>query len=158
LLGLPGLLAARGVTASLSRTGVATAALAVAVAAVIGVGIMIGSFRTSLERWLDSTLTADTYISLGERGGAGNGTAAGAQGALVGRIAALEAVDGVALSRSRALPTRRGDVTVRGVSPDAGGFGLSLTAGVAADALAALAAGEGVAVSERLAYRDGLSP
>src|SRR5690606_32860602 len=40
LLGLPGLLAARGVTASLSRTGVATAALAVAVAAVIGVGIM----------------------------------------------------------------------------------------------------------------------
>src|SRR5690606_5374058 len=61
LLGLPGLLAARGVTASLSRTGVATAALAVAVAAVIGVGIMIGSFRTSLERWLDSTLTADIY-------------------------------------------------------------------------------------------------
>src|SRR5690606_6268532 len=43
--GIPGLLAVRGVTASLSRTGVATAALAVAVATVIGIGMMIASFR-----------------------------------------------------------------------------------------------------------------
>jgi putative ABC transport system permease protein len=55
------------------------------------------------------------------------------------------------------LPTPHGDITVRGVRPDAGGFGLSLTAGDAR-ALAALAAGEGIAVSERLAYRDGLTP
>src|SRR5690606_2445996 len=40
---------------------------------------------------------------------------------------------------------------------DDGGFGLTLTQG-AEGALAALAAGEGVAVSERLAYRDGLEP
>src|SRR5690606_601125 len=39
-----------------------------------------------------------------------------------------------------------------------GGFGLSLTAGDAGSVLAALTAGEGVAVSERLAYRDGLEP
>src|SRR5690606_21011060 len=55
-------------------------------------------------------------------------------------------------------PTPRGDITVRGVRPDDGGFGLSLTAGDAESALAALAAGDGVAVSERLAYRDGLEP
>ncbi len=63
VLGLPVVMAIRGVSASLSRTGVATAALAVAVATVNGVGLMIGSFRTSLSSWLDTTLTADLYVS-----------------------------------------------------------------------------------------------
>jgi putative ABC transport system permease protein len=62
-LGLPVTLAVRGVNASLSRTGVATAALAIAIATVNGVGLMIVSFRASLDDWLDTTLTADIYLS-----------------------------------------------------------------------------------------------
>ena len=61
--GIPGALAARGVSAHLSRTGVATAALSVAVATVVGIGLMIGSFRISVEEWLTGTLTADVYLS-----------------------------------------------------------------------------------------------
>jgi putative ABC transport system permease protein len=57
-LRLPALLAIRGVSASLSRTGVATAALAVAITTVNGVGLMISSFRSSLAEWLETTLTA----------------------------------------------------------------------------------------------------
>jgi len=64
--GIAGSLAVRGVSASLSRTGVATAALAVAVATVIGVGVMIGSFRQSLVEWLDATLVADVYLSISD--------------------------------------------------------------------------------------------
>jgi putative ABC transport system permease protein len=56
-------MAARSVRATLGRTGVAVAALAVASAASLGVGVMVGSFRAALVDWLDSTLRADVYIS-----------------------------------------------------------------------------------------------
>jgi putative ABC transport system permease protein len=52
LFGAIGKMAARGVVVSLSRTGVATAALVVAVAAGIGVGIMVGGFRMTVQSWL----------------------------------------------------------------------------------------------------------
>jgi putative ABC transport system permease protein len=73
LLGLPGQMAARGVVATLSRTGVAVAALMVAMAATIGVGVMIQSFRQTVVRWLEASLVADVYVSApalrGGRGG-----------------------------------------------------------------------------------------
>jgi putative ABC transport system permease protein len=59
-----GLLAARGLVRSLSRTTPAIAALAVAVSVTVGLGVMIASFRGTLTRWLDSTLRADIYVSL----------------------------------------------------------------------------------------------
>ena len=52
----------RSMTASLSRTSVAIAALVVAVSATAGVGIMIGSFRLSVSDWLSNTLQSDIYI------------------------------------------------------------------------------------------------
>lgn len=71
LFGLLGRMAARGVEASLSRTGVAIAALMVAVSVTVGVGIMIDSFRGTVERWLESTLRADLYVTPGGPGGEG---------------------------------------------------------------------------------------
>jgi putative ABC transport system permease protein len=62
-LGVLGRLAARDAEASLSRTGVAVAALAVAVGATIGVGVMVASFRTTVVTWLTGVLDADVYIS-----------------------------------------------------------------------------------------------
>jgi putative ABC transport system permease protein len=61
--GLLGRMATRGVTAALSRTAVAMAALMIAVAASVGVGIMIDSFRQSVVRWLETSLRADVYVS-----------------------------------------------------------------------------------------------
>jgi putative ABC transport system permease protein len=57
-------LALRGVTASLSRTGVAVAALMLAVAHTIGIGVMVGSFRLSVDDWLSTLLRADYYLSI----------------------------------------------------------------------------------------------
>ena len=69
LVGTLGHLAARTVTRSVSRTGVAIAALAVAVSVTIGVGLMIQSFRSTVENWLDLSLRADIFISAPTPGG-----------------------------------------------------------------------------------------
>lgn len=61
--GLLGKMAARNLVAGLSRTGVAAAALVIAVAATIGVGLMIDSFRMTVEQWLQSYLRADIYVT-----------------------------------------------------------------------------------------------
>lgn len=61
--GLLGRMAARDVLAHLSRTSVAVAALMIAVSVTIGVGLMVSSFRTTVERWLEDTLRADIYVS-----------------------------------------------------------------------------------------------
>ena len=61
--GLIGRMAPRTITRSLSRTAVAVAALMVAVSVIIGVGVMIGSFRNTVEAWLEDVLQADIFIS-----------------------------------------------------------------------------------------------
>jgi len=62
--GVLGRMAARGVVTSLSRTGVAIAALTVAVAATVGIGVMIDSFRGTVESWLTQSLQADVYVQV----------------------------------------------------------------------------------------------
>ncbi len=62
-IGILGVMAARGVVQSLSRTGPAIASLVVAVSVTVGLGVMISSFRSSVVRWLDYTLQADVYVS-----------------------------------------------------------------------------------------------
>jgi len=56
------LLAARSVAASLRRTSVLTAALSTAVAMMVAVGIMVGSFRETVSLWLQDRLRADLYL------------------------------------------------------------------------------------------------
>jgi putative ABC transport system permease protein len=56
------LLAGRGLTASLSRTSIVSAALATAIAMMASVGLMVGSFRETVQVWLDAQLRADLYV------------------------------------------------------------------------------------------------
>ena len=63
LLGALGRLAPRDIIRSLSRTSIAVAALMTAVSVIVGVSIMVGSFRGTVIEWLDQTLQADIYIS-----------------------------------------------------------------------------------------------
>ncbi len=62
-LGVIGRMAPRTIVRSLSRTSVAIAALMVAVSVIIGVGVMVSSFRNTVVLWLDDILQADIYIS-----------------------------------------------------------------------------------------------
>ena len=63
VFGVLGRMAPRSVTGALSRTAVAVAALMVAVSVTIGVGLMVGSFRTTVVSWLGQTLWGDLYVS-----------------------------------------------------------------------------------------------
>jgi putative ABC transport system permease protein len=63
LAGVIGRLATRTVVNSISRTAIAIASLMIAVSVIIGLQSMIGSFRNTVQDWLDATLLADIYIS-----------------------------------------------------------------------------------------------
>ncbi|MEO1664358.1 MAG: FtsX-like permease family protein [Chloroflexota bacterium] len=63
VFGVLGRMAPRAVARSLSRTSVAVAALTVAVSVIVGVSVMIASFRTTVADWLEVTLSADIYVS-----------------------------------------------------------------------------------------------
>ncbi|WP_448571894.1 ABC transporter permease [Trichothermofontia sp.] len=63
MVGVFGKLAPRNILRSLSRTSVAIAALMVSVSVIVGVSIMVGSFRGTVVQWLDQTLQADIYVS-----------------------------------------------------------------------------------------------
>ena len=61
--GLIGTIATRSTSASLSRTAVAITALTVAISVSVGIGTMVQSFRGTVERWLETSLAADIYVS-----------------------------------------------------------------------------------------------
>ncbi len=63
LFGVVGRMAPRAVTRSLSRTAIAVAALTIAVSVIVGVSVMIASFRTTVSDWLLTTLAADIFVS-----------------------------------------------------------------------------------------------
>ena len=62
-LGLLARMANRDVARHLSRTGIAVAALMVALATTVGVGIMVDSFRGGVAIWINDLLNADWYIA-----------------------------------------------------------------------------------------------
>ena len=63
LFGITGKIASRSIIQNISRTYVAIAALGLAVAATVGVGTMISSFRNTVIDWLEARLNADIFIS-----------------------------------------------------------------------------------------------
>jgi putative ABC transport system permease protein len=61
--GITGKIASRSIIQNISRTYIAIAALALAVAATVGVGTMISSFRGTVISWLEARLDADIFIT-----------------------------------------------------------------------------------------------
>lgn len=149
-----GRLALEDVAASLSRTGVAVAALGMALAAMIGISIMVASFRVSLRHWLAQTMRADIYVA--------------APGPGVGRperridpavLDALLATPGVAehsASRSVVVRSSRGDIALDALRLAPGSYaGIELTAGDAQTVWTAYARGA-LLLSDSLAWRLNL--
>ena len=154
-LGIAGRLATRGVGAALSRTGVAIAALMVAVAATVGVGLMIASFRGAVTAWLEGTLSADVYIAPPSL--IGNRPDSTLDPALAERLAATPGVAGASTSRTAVAPSPLGPVNVvaLGLSPGRRP-GFRFLGGDPDAVWAAFGAGA-VLASEPFAYRHGLT-
>ena len=88
-------MAIRNITRSLSRTSVAIGALMVAVSAIIGVSLMISSFRLTVDQWLTDLLQADIFVSPPTLGR----TAAPLEPAVVPKLTSFPGVAQVATSR-----------------------------------------------------------
>lgn len=158
--GIFGRMAARGVTASLSRTGVAIAALMIVVSVTGGVGIMIQSFRDTVETWLESTLQADLYISPIQGSRLTDGAAFGPD--LAPRLGRVEGVARTSTVRRVTLErVEDGEVSrllLLALDIDARSYpGFDLQEGDPDNAWRRFQAGEAVIVSEPFAYRRGLS-
>jgi putative ABC transport system permease protein len=63
IFGVFGVMTVRGVESQLSRTGLAIAALTIAIAATISLDLMVSSFLTAVSTWLQSQLKAAIYLS-----------------------------------------------------------------------------------------------
>jgi putative ABC transport system permease protein len=154
--GAIGRLAARGVTASLSRTGVAIAALAVAVSATVGVGVMIASFRDTVAHWLEYTLRADLYVS--PRAEETDGQS-GLEPALLQRLPQAPQVESLTTSRVQELRDPEGWTRVLALQIGPRAFGaFRFEEGAARSVWPAFRDQGAVIVSESYAYRHGLHP
>lgn len=154
-LGSHGRMAVRNVGAGLSRTAVATAALMVAIATTIGVGILIESFRIAVRDWLYGALRADLYITT--PGPDATAPAFELDRAFRDRIAALSEVEAVSTVRRFRMeiagqPT---DIAVYEMAP--GSYrGFRFKEGAAGDVWQAFEEQGAVLVSEPLAYHRDL--
>ncbi len=145
----------RGIAAGLSRTGLAVAALTIAVATTLGVGIMISSFRLTVSDWLEQTLTSDVYVTLPGAGSEFAGT--GLPPALIARLQQHPGVLYAQGNRVLRATTDTGPLRLMAIEYDPRhSRGLKLTAGDPQVAQTAFSAGEGLLVSEPYAYHQQL--
>jgi putative ABC transport system permease protein len=152
LRGATGRLAARSVASGLSRTGVATAALALALAVTTGVGLMVGSFRRSVEHWLQGTLGADVYISAPSAVSARPDSPLPA--ALVARVRAVPGIAATGASRVVTIDSDVGSVLLSALElPSDRPPHTELLAGDPRAAWPAFLAGEALLVSEPFSYK-----
>ena len=151
-----GRLALEDIAASLSRTGIAVAALGMAIAAMIGVSIMVESFRVSLRDWLTQTMRADIYV-------AAPGPGAGSPERRIDPavLHALVATPGVAdhsASRSVVVRSSLGDIALDALRLAPGSYaGIDLTAGDPRTVWGAYDRGA-LLLSDSLAWRLHLRP
>lgn len=104
-----------GTRRTLGRTGIALAALSLAIATVIGMSSMIHSFREALSAWIDRSLQAQVYLSATGRSAVPEG--------LIEAASALQGVDGIGLNRRSQRMPESGPLDVVGLHLPAQGRG-----------------------------------
>ncbi len=150
-------LAFRGIAASLSRTGVAIAALMLAVATTVGVGVMIQSFRATVQLWLAATLRADIYVS-SPVPDAGQ-TPASINPQTITRILRVPGISGASLARRVTVESTGSFTQILAINFASGHAPrFRLEKGNARTAWAAFDADTAVLVSEPYAYHNRISP
>jgi putative ABC transport system permease protein len=103
LFGLVAGMAVRDVVTSLSRTAVAVAALMIAVAVTIAVGLMVSSFRLTVVDWLSTTIRADVFVSAPSI--TANRLDTPLPAGIAERVATIDGVERIRRYRSVLIPT-----------------------------------------------------
>jgi putative ABC transport system permease protein len=102
-------MAAANLSRALLRNAVTVAALAVAVAMVVGVSVMVFSFRKTVETWINDTLLADLFIAPAGNESGGNSFFPADAIEFLSKHPAVETVD---TFREIEVPMRDAEVTV----------------------------------------------
>jgi putative ABC transport system permease protein len=102
-----------GLTAYLGRSGTAGMALTVAVAATVSIAMMVSSFRSTLTSWLETTLSADVYLTLHDKAAVAGG--ATLEGGAVQRALQLPQLRAWSGQRVVVLPSDTGETLLIGV-------------------------------------------
>lgn len=153
-VGIVGLLALRSLGGSLRRSSVLVAALATAVAMMTSVGIMVGSFRETVQTWMENELPADLYLRPASWSGGDQHQTMSADTAT--RIAQVPGVEAVRRLRAYDIQYQGLPATLAGVQPNPPGERQSLQFlhGLrSADVLRELASGDFAVVSEPFANK-----
>ena len=149
-------MAVTGIAGSISRTGTAIAAMVVAVSVVIGMGIMIDSFRTTVQLWMYQAIQGDVYINTMENVSSTAETPLPQE--LVDQIVALQGIEATKGLKTVFLVTDYGTLETDVITPvEQCRTEYQLKSGNDIPAWEALENGEAVYISEPLAYKHGLS-
>jgi putative ABC transport system permease protein len=155
--GMAGRMAVRSVGANLSRTGIAMAALMMALAVTVSIGLMISSFRNTVERWLQASLPADLYITSAAAGDHDAVPPSSIDDAWLAEIVDLPGIERVNALRRVRVASSAGEILVVALDIDARSHGaFSLKQAVGDGVWDDYHAGRAVLASEPLAFRAGL--
>jgi len=147
-------LALCNIAASIGRTGPAVAALTIAVATTIGVGIMTDSFRHTVEDWLTQSLNSDVYVSLPGRMSERADNDLPAE--LITELEQHPAVASVWRNRILKVDTEWGPVRMMAIAYDPRNpLTFNLKEGEPTQVLKHFFQGKGILLSEPLSYHTG---
>jgi putative ABC transport system permease protein len=137
-------------------TAFAVASLGIAITMLVGITLMVGSFRETVRTWVETTVAADLYIT--SQSWRGAGSSASLDGGLVERLRSQQDVE--AVDRIRAFPYRYEErrIILSGVdlSVPLSESRYPLQSGDRGETFEKLKRGSGVLISEPLARKAGL--
>ena len=145
-------LAAGSLAGRSSRAGVAAAALSIAMGALVGVSIMVESFRVEVTGWLESTLGADFYLSRPAPGRDGAGAHRIIDAALADRLAETPGVAAASRQFRTRLRSEYGEIRAVVIASDEDPHH-RLRTGAASEVWRRFRTGDAVVVSEPFASR-----
>ncbi len=156
LWGPLGRMAPREVVNTLSRTGIAVASLMVAVSVIIGVSLMVSSFRFTVVTWLSQSLQGDVYISPPSLNATQNAGLLSPEALEI--IRSWPGIARVDTVRSVAIDSPNGPIQVAAVdNPDTSVERIYLSADGPPEVIAERMSDGGILVSEPLANRLDLA-
>ncbi len=148
----------RNLLLRLGTSSVAVAALGIAVCMLVGVTLLVGSFRATLETWITGYVRADIYVTTKSWTRAGREAFLTPE--LVDELAALPGVRSSALLRRFPVMSGERKIVLSGISFDLenSDYILPLKRGDSREALRRVRDEEAAIITEPLALKAGLGP
>jgi len=149
-------MAATGISGSISRTGTAIAAMVVAISVVVGMGIMINSFRGTVDQWLGQALQGDVYVTT--TSDVSKRSENPLPEDIVISVMAMDGIEAIKTMKTVYVETATGVVEVHAINPIAQSRQeYKLKAGDASQAWNSFEKGESIFLSEPYAYKNDIS-